>query len=105
MTKVSWTEKLKARWELKNSWQVVIVLIVFTCTGFTVLWLKPFIMMLFTGTKESETLGTVLYYIFILPLYNVILLGYGFVFGQFHFFWRFEKQFIRRLSSIFNKQK
>jgi hypothetical protein len=62
-------------------------------------------MMLFTGSEQSKMVGTVLYYIFILPLYNVILLGYGFVFGQFDFFWRFEKRFIRRLSSIFNKQK
>jgi hypothetical protein len=105
MTRISWTEKLKERWQLSSPWQVIIVLIVFACTGFTVLFLKPYIMMLFTGSEQSETVGTVLYYIFILPLYNVILLGYGFVFGQFNFFWRFEKRFIRRLSSIFNKQK
>jgi hypothetical protein len=105
MTKISWTEKLKERWQLKNAWQVIIVLVVFACTGFTVLFLKPYIMMLFTGSKESQTIGTVLYYIFILPLYNIILLGYGFLFGQFDFFWKFEKRFIQRLSSKFNKQK
>ena len=105
MTKTPWTEKLRARWQLKNAWQVIIVLIVFACTGFTVLFLKPYILMLFTGSDESEAIGTLLYYIFILPLYNIILLGYGFLFGQFDFFWRFEKRFFRRLSSLFNKQK
>lgn len=105
MTKTTWTERLRTRWQLKSGWQVVFVLIVFACTGFTVLFVKPYIMRLFTGSEESETLGTVLYYILILPLYNIILLGYGFLFGQFDFFWRFEKRFFSRLFSIFNKHK
>ncbi len=68
MTKVSWTERLRERWQLKSAWQVIVVLIVFACTGFTVLFIKPYIMKLFTGSEESQTLGTVLYYVFILPL-------------------------------------
>jgi hypothetical protein len=34
----------------------------------------------------------------ILPVYNVFLLFYGFVFGQFRFFWNFEKRFFSRFS-------
>jgi len=40
----------------------------------------------------------VVYYILILPVYNVILLLYGFVFGQFRFFLDFEKRFLKRLT-------
>jgi hypothetical protein len=105
MTNKSLTERLRERWQLKSASQVVIVLIAFACTGFTVLFIKPYLMLLFTGSEQSQTLGTILYYVFILPLYNIILLGYGFILGQFDFFWKFEKRFFRRLGSIFNKRK
>jgi hypothetical protein len=41
---------------------------------------------------------TVLYLLLVLPLYQIILLMWGFVFGQFSFFWEKEKQFIRRIT-------
>lgn len=105
MTKENWTDRLKKRWHLKSTFQVVIVLVVFACTGFSVLFLKPYIMELITGSQEATRTGTILYYVFILPLYNVLLLFYGFVFGQFDFFWQFEKRFFNRIISVFNKQK
>ena len=37
---MSWTEKLKARWALKSTYQVIMVLIVFALTGTSVLFLK-----------------------------------------------------------------
>lgn len=92
-----WIEKLRQRWGLKNIAQVVVVLIVFACTGFTVLFIKKPLLNFLAGEQGNTTLATVLYYVFILPLYNLLLLGYGFVFGQFAFFWNFEKRFFRRL--------
>lgn len=100
-----WTTRLKERWKLKNTWQVILVLVVFACTGFSVLLLKPYILQLLTGNNESTRLGTILYYILILPLYNLLLLLFGFVFGQFEFFWQFEKRFFNRILSIFHKHK
>lgn len=43
----------------------------------------------------------VVYYSLILPVYQVFLLLYGFIFGQFKFFWEFEKRFIKRVKSWF----
>lgn len=91
-------EKLKSRWNLKNTYQVAVVLLVFACTGFTVLFLKKPIVSWISGSEENNTLFTILYYIFILPVYNVILLVYGFVFGQFAFFWQFEKKMWYRMT-------
>jgi Na+-driven multidrug efflux pump len=100
-----WVENLQHRWKVKNVWQVVVILIVFACTGFTVLFIKKPILQWLAGENGRSTLATVLYYIFILPLYNVILLGYGFLFGQFQFFWAFEKRFMERFFTMFNRQK
>jgi hypothetical protein len=100
-----WVENLQYRWKVKNVWQVIVILIVFACTGFTVLFIKKPILQWLAGENGRSTLATVLYYIFILPLYNVILLGYGFLFGQFQFFWAFEKRFMERFFTMFNRQK
>jgi len=101
----NWTEKLRNRWQLKNGWQVIIILLVFACTGFTVLFIKRPLLYFFAGEAANNTQASVLYYLLILPLYNVLLLFYGFIFGQLTFFWAFEKRFFRRILSIFNKHK
>lgn len=92
-----WTEKLKTRWKVKNTYQVIVILVVFACTGTTVALLaKPLLRMIFSP-QEVPLWATVLYYVLILPLYNLLLLFYGFVFGQFQFFWSFEKRFFNRI--------
>jgi Na+-driven multidrug efflux pump len=102
----SWIEKLKHKWKLKNVWQVVIILVVFACTGFTVLFIKKPLLRFLAGNQGDTVFASVLYYLLILPVYNVLLLAYGFLFGQFHFFWEFEKRFVRRIMSTFkNKHK
>jgi Na+-driven multidrug efflux pump len=102
---MNWIEKLKNRWKLKSAWQVAIVLVVFTCTGFTILFIKKPLLNWLAGEQGNTTLASVLYYLFILPLYNVILLGYGFLFGQFRFFWEFEKRFMERFFTWVRREK
>src|SRR6185369_9889071 len=99
---MSWLQRLQQRWNMKNIWQVIVILFVFACTGFTVLWLKRPVLDFFFG-NEIPAWAKALYYILILPIYNLILLFYGFVFGQFHFFLEFEKKTFRRIGSMFKK--
>ena len=95
---MTYLERLKDKWNLKSITQVVIVLIVFACTGFTVLFLKRPIVALFSAEGDQNLVFSVAYYVLILPVYNVILLCYGFIFGQFRFFWEFEKKTFRRIA-------
>lgn len=94
--KVGWVARLERRWNVSRV-QVFIILLVFACTGFTVMFLKRPIVGLFTEDGERSVLFSIIYYILILPVYNLILLIYGFVFGQFRFFWEFEKRFFKRI--------
>lgn len=98
-----WITRLAQRWNLKGATQVVIVLVVFACTGITVMLAKEYILIFLLGEDGNTKLASVLYYIFILPIYNVVLLFYGFVFGQFSFFWEFEKRTFRRLASLIHR--
>ncbi|MFY0607298.1 MAG: prolipoprotein diacylglyceryl transferase [Cyclobacteriaceae bacterium] len=95
---MSWINRLQERWKLKNAFQVVLILIAFACTGFTVLFLREPIVGYFTAEGEQNVWFSIIYYILIFPVYNIILLIYGFLLGQFRFFWEFEKKTFRRIT-------
>jgi len=93
--------KLMRRWKVESASQVIIILVVFACTGFSVMFLKrPITDWVHSDPESNKTLFSILYWIFILPVYNILLLLYGFVFGQFQFFWEFEKKFFRRILGL-----
>lgn len=97
-------EKLQAKWQLKSIFQVVMVLVVFACTGFTILFIKAPLLDFF-GVEKGGFVNTVLYLLLVLPLYQIFLLIYGFIFGQFSFFWDKEKAIFRRIGGLFSKKK
>lgn len=97
-------KKLQERWNVKNAMQVIVILVVFACTGFTVLFVKRPLFDYWFGGGEIPVSASVIYYVLILPVYNIFLLVYGFIFGQFQFFWNFEKRFFLRIISIFRKK-
>ena len=97
-------EKLKQRWIIKSNFQVFIILVVFAITGSTTVYLKKLIFDWVGINAETPLVAKVIFYIVvILAVYNVLLLIIGFLFGQFRFFWEFEKKFFSRL--LFRKKK
>lgn len=103
--KNNFINKLKHRWGITSTWQVIIILIVFACTGFSVLYLESLVHELLNIPPNVDWYYSVLLFIVItLPLYNILLLVYGFIFGQFKFFWNFEKKFFGRFAGIFQKK-
>ena len=89
---------MQEKWELKSFWQVIVVLVVFALTGSTVLFIKGPILDLISGGAEREWWMTLIYILLILPIYNIILLCYGFLLGQFTFFWKYEQKMLRRFG-------
>jgi hypothetical protein len=101
--KQGFLQRLQTKWKLDSLFQVVMVLVVFACTGFTILFVKNPILDFF-GVEKGGFLNTLLYLLLVLPLYQIFLLIYGFVFGQFRFFWEKEKQIFRRIAQVFSKK-
>lgn len=100
---VTWIDKLKTRWKVENTAQVILILVVFALTGTTVAYImKPLLQWLFEP-NEIPTWAKIVYYVLILPIYNLLLLLYGLLLGQFQFFWNFEKKFFSRLFSRFSR--
>ncbi len=101
--KPGFLQRLQTKWKLDSLFQVVMVLVVFACTGFTILFIKNPILDFF-GVEKGGFVNTTLYLLLVLPLYQIILLIYGFIFGQFDFFWEKEKQIGRRIAGLFRKK-
>ncbi len=96
---MSFIEKLKLRWGITSNWQVLIIFIVFGITGSSSLRVATPILG-FLGIS-SGSMSPYLYWplrvIIIFPVYQVLLLIFGTLCGQFQFFWNFEKKMMTRM--------
>lgn len=92
--------KLKKRWGITSNYQLIIIFIVFAITGSTSAILAELLMNLFGWTKTTMNLWIYwpLRIILIFPGYQVLLVLFGFAFGQFRFFWEFEKKMLRSMG-------
>ena len=92
--------KLKKRWGIDSNFQIAIIFIVFAVTGSTAAKLAGPITEFIGLGRETTT--TWLYWtariLLIFPIYQVLLVAFGWLFGQFRFFWNFEKKMINRLG-------
>lgn len=91
---------LKQRWSLKNNWQVVVIILVFALTGSTAAMFSKPILDWLGISKDTHHLALYipLYIVIIFPIYQVLLVSIGFIFGQFDFFWRIEKKMLQMLK-------
>ncbi len=94
-------QKLKKRWGIENDWQVAVILLVFTLTGFSFLFINPLIDRLLGLTEEDPFwIKVVVFIIITLPVYNILLIIWGTLLGQYKFFKNFIVKFFRRLLFI-----
>ena len=91
---------LKERWGVTSNLQMVIIFIVFAITGSTSAWITRPVLAVLGITKES--LHPLMYWplslILILPVYKVLLILIGTIFGQHKFFWNFVKKMLVRMK-------
>ena len=100
-----WTQRLQARWGLDSVFQVVMVLVVFALTGMSVLFIKePLFQILGIDNTTSSGLKTFIYLVSVLPIYQVLLLFYALILGQFRFFWEYEKKSMARMAKLFRRK-
>lgn len=92
--------KLKERWGITSTFQLVVIILVFAITGSSSVMVSKPILDFLGITKESLPyfIYLLLKIIIVLPVYQVLLVGIGFLFGQFPFFWNFEKKFLKKIG-------
>ena len=103
---MQWMNKLKLKWGIESNFQIIIILIVFAITGSLSLVVSDPMLNFIGLEKESVSpwIFTPLRLIIVFPVYQVLILIVGFVFGQFKFFWQFEKKMLIKMgfSKYFN---
>ena len=100
-------KKLKERWNIESNLQLVIICVVFSVTGSIAVWIaKPILN--FFGLDKSAVSAWVFWPIrisIIFPIYQILIVIIGAIFGQFKFFWEFEKKMLVRLGFKQFKEK
>ncbi|WP_435412752.1 DUF6787 family protein [Psychroserpens mesophilus] len=93
-------EKLEQKWILDYKWEMIRVFIVFAITGSSSLFVGRPIIKFLGITKENlnPILYWVLFIIIGLIFYQILLVTFGWLFGQFKFFWEFEKKMLKRFG-------
>ncbi len=93
-------KKLKEKWGIESNFHLIIILIVFSITGSLSAWAaKP--LTDFVGLEKSITSAWIYWPVrifIIFPLYQVLIVLIGTLFGQYKFFWAFEKKMLYRLG-------
>lgn len=97
-------DKLQQRWGLKSKWGILAIILVFSINGSFATWVaKP--VTAFFGLSPETTEPYALYIFFrillIFPIYQMTLPLVGWCFGQFKFFWAFEKKMLSRFGIKF----
>ena len=81
--------------------QLVIVFLVFSITGsLSVILGEPIIDFFFTDGFGNNFYFWTVRIIIIFPLYQILLIIIGTIFGEFKYFWRIEKKILTRLKII-----
>ena len=90
----------KERWNIKSNWQIFVIILVFAITGSSAAMVSRPILHWFGVSKETQhiALYLVFYILILFPVYQILLVSIGFIFGQFKFFWTFEKKMLRTLK-------
>ena len=93
-------KKLENKWKVTYKWEMIAIFIVFAITGSIsgklagplVHWLG----------LDGENVHSAIYWTFrillIFPIYQILLVCIGWLFGQYLFFWNFEKKMLKRMG-------
>lgn len=91
---------LENKWQVDQRWELIRIFIVFALTGSSSVFVSRPLIDWMGITKEN--LNILLYYILFifvsLVCYQILLIFYGWLLGQFSFFWEFEKKILKRLG-------
>ena len=95
-------KKLKERWGITSNFQLVIIFIVFGITGSVSAYISGPLTNIIIGESELHWLIKLLIRIIVLtPIYQVLLLFFGYIFFQYKFFYNFVKKFMSILGCGF----
>ena len=99
-------QKLRSKWRVEYRWELIAIFIVFAITGSASARLSGPVLE-WIGLDRDTTSGWIFWplrLLIIFPFYQVLLVVMGWIFGQFDFFWAFEKKMLKRFGIRLGKE-
>ncbi len=98
----SMMHKLKKKWNIQSNWDFIAIMLVFSLAGMSIgFFRRPIFHALGITAQTSLWIKVVIYIPLVVPIYQINLIIYGFLLGQFKFFWEKEKKLVKFLSKPF----
>ena len=93
--------RLKSKWGIESNLQFWLIIIAFSITGSTLKFIVRPVLENGFGMVWDNTHWAIFIPCYILiayPTYQITLMFWGSLLGQFQFFWEFEKKMLRRFG-------
>ena len=93
-------KKLEKKWKLTFRWEMIRVFMVFALTGSSSAFIGKPILKIIGVTKNNfqPLVYWMLYIVIGFIFYQLLLIIFAWLFGQFKFFWDFEKKMLKRMK-------
>ena len=94
-------ERIQKIFKVESLSRLIVIFIVFAITGsLSVVLGKYVLLFFFTESFEKNFAYWSIRILIIFPLYQVLLIIVGTIFGEFKYFWEMEKKILRRFGLL-----
>ena len=95
-------DKLVKKFEANSTQHLIIIFIIFALSGSGSVFISSPILKILSLEQLISFYPLYLFVriILIVPIYQLLLIIVASIFGQFNYFWKFEKKFLKRLKLI-----
>ena len=97
-------ERFKKKWGIDSTLDIILILVVFSLAGMSIVFVRKPVFNILSINDSHLAIKTVIYLLIVFPCYQVFLLIYGALLGQFKFFWDKEKKLGRWIISLVSKK-
>ncbi len=92
-------KKLEHKWIVTYKWEMIRIFLVFSLTGSSSVFIgRPIIKLLGITQANLGLFYWFCYIVIAIVFYQILLVIFGWLLGQFSFFWEFEKKMLRRFG-------
>ncbi|MGA0333236.1 MAG: DUF6787 family protein [Kiritimatiellia bacterium] len=103
---VAWAERLKSKWGIESNFSFWMIILTFSLAGSSIGFVRHIVWNLFGYTEATSLwIKVPTYIVMIFPTYQVSLLIFGTLLGQFKFFWAKEKTMLRFFARLFSRNR
>lgn len=94
-------KRLMTKWKINSLWDFFAIMLVFSLAGMSIVYVRRPVFHLVGITKETPfILKFFCWLLVVFPSYQLGLLVFGFLLGQWNFFWAKEKQMFSAISRL-----